>query len=554
MPRAGAMKPLELPVPWRPLRDDQVRRITLAVAAASLLAWWLIGLDAAALFDVDEGAFGEASRHMSAGEDWGHTWLNGADRFDKPILVYWLQAAAVRVLGPVEAAVRLPSALCGWLWCLALGSSVLRSHGLHAGVVTACIAATTLGPALIGRAATADALLQLLLTLTLLDLAAYLRDRPRHPGARRRLCRVGLWIGLGLLAKGPVALILPAGALLLAPWLSPRPLGPWIRRAVVAPTLWLPMLAVAAPWYLYALHRHGYAFVQGFLLHHNVERFVAPMEGHSAFWLLPWLALPLLLMPWTPLALRLWPLRRQLLQSTDDVLCIAWVLFTLGFFSLAQTKLPHYALYAAAPALLIIARPRDAQTCGPRLGAGLLAASGVCVFIGILGTAAALHAQWNGRLPPFESALVQRMLEAPGPADGQAVPVLLLLVGLGALQMRLARWRQALVCTGAFVACHWTIAVVVPWWAEAAQSPVRILARHARDQGLPVVQWGLHQPSAGFYRESPAPRRAPEPGEVALVRVDRLERLIAERPGLPAPVVLKTEGPYALAWQAPPPR
>ena len=42
----------------------------------------------------------------------------GADRFDKPILVYWLQAASVAVLGASEAAVRLPSALCAWAWCL----------------------------------------------------------------------------------------------------------------------------------------------------------------------------------------------------------------------------------------------------------------------------------------------------------------------------------------------------------------------------------------------------------------------------------------------------
>ncbi|MEY4976789.1 MAG: hypothetical protein RIQ97_1984, partial [Pseudomonadota bacterium] len=40
-----------------------------------------------------------------------------------------------------------------------------------------------------------------------------------------------------------------------------------------------------------------------------------------------------------------------------------------------------------------------------------------------------------------------------------------------------------------------------------------------------VVQWQLHQPSFGFYRQQPAPRREPAPGEHALVRRSRLPDL-----------------------------
>ena len=53
--------------------------------ALALLALALFQLGAAPLFDVDEGAFSEATREMLASGDWLHTTLNGEDRFDKPI-------------------------------------------------------------------------------------------------------------------------------------------------------------------------------------------------------------------------------------------------------------------------------------------------------------------------------------------------------------------------------------------------------------------------------------------------------------------------------------
>src|SRR5690349_9512215 len=80
-----------------------------AVMGALLLGLpFLLRLGAAPLFDADEGAFSEATREMLASGDWGHTTLNGAPRFDKPILIYWLQALSVSALGLHEMALRLP--------------------------------------------------------------------------------------------------------------------------------------------------------------------------------------------------------------------------------------------------------------------------------------------------------------------------------------------------------------------------------------------------------------------------------------------------------------
>ena len=137
--------------------------------ALLLLSIFLLGLSNSLLFDLDEGAFSEATREMLIHEDWGHTTLNGADRFDKPIGVYWLQAISASVLGINEFAFRLPSAISGWLTSLCLSFFALRQWGNRAAVAAGFISATSLGPWAMARTATADALLGLFLVLIFLD-------------------------------------------------------------------------------------------------------------------------------------------------------------------------------------------------------------------------------------------------------------------------------------------------------------------------------------------------------------------------------------------------
>ena len=60
-------------------------RLMLALLCTAPLVWLLAGTASTWLFDVDEGAFSEATREMIVSGDWGHTTLQGVNRFDKPI-------------------------------------------------------------------------------------------------------------------------------------------------------------------------------------------------------------------------------------------------------------------------------------------------------------------------------------------------------------------------------------------------------------------------------------------------------------------------------------
>ncbi|WP_141291034.1 ArnT family glycosyltransferase [Ideonella azotifigens] len=525
-----------------PAPAGKLSRNEWALLALVLLALALWRLGGAPLFDVDEGAFSEATREMLSSGDWLHTTLNGEPRFDKPIGVYWLQALSASAFGVGEFAMRLPSALSGWLWALVLAQFALPRLGRQVAVSATVMLATSLGVLIIGRAATADALLNLLLTLTALDGWRWLSSDSK-PALRRAYA----WMGLGLLTKGPVAIIVPGAALLL--WLFCS--LPWraalarLGRAMADPVAWLLMLGIAVPWYAYALHRHGQAFIDGFLIRHNLARYTSPLEQHGGSIGYYLVVVPLLLLPWAPLLAgvlarvkRHWadPLQRYLLL---------WAGFVIVFFSLSGTKLPHYALYGATPLVLLMAI--TLAEAGTTMRAALTVS--LLLLLALLCGSALAMGWW---LPQVTHPLYKAVLEGQ-----HASPWLAWLSGLAALavlflmtQLNRPGWTLALRSgVSALVIAVVALGVALPWWGDLLQGPIKRAAAIAAERNEPAVQWGLHQPSFALYRGQSTPRRAPHDGELALVRLDQLPKLIAQAGGRYIP--LYAERGYALIlWRA----
>lgn len=489
-----------------PVPTTRERLLLLLVPAVLLL----LNLGGAPLFDVDEGAFSEATREMFERGDFLSTWLNGEPRFDKPILIYWLQAIPVGLFGVSEWAFRLPSALAAALWCAVIGNFAWPRFGRETAHLAALVAATSLGMFVIGRAATADALLNLLLALALTDAWRHLES-----GARTPLRRMYLWIALGVLTKGPIALAIP-GAVTLAYCASRGDFRAWLRAAF-DPVGWLILVAVAAPWYAAALSIHGQAFIDGFIMKHNVGRFSGPMEGHGGSLFYYLIIVPILLLPWmAPLFRAVGQLRND---SADPLRRFLWIWFgfVLVFFSLSGTKLPHYALYGCSPLFLLVALHRG-QLKTAALGA-LPALLALAFFAALPSIVSLLVAQ--GRIAdPYYAALLARAGDAAGvvyyAATLGALAAALLIAGV----WRAAPWRRL----AAIAALQGIVlaAVVAPYVGELLQGPVKRAALVAKTRPEPGVQWNFFQPSFSVYREQQAPVRAPQPGEIALTRADRI--------------------------------
>jgi len=493
-----------------------------ALILALPLAAFLLRLGGAPLFDVDEGAFSEATREMFERGDFLSTWLNGKPRFDKPILIYWLQALSYWCFGgifSVEWAFRLPSALAAMAWCYATWHFARPRFGPNTALAALAVAATAIGPLIIGRAATADALLNLLLALALFDAWRYLESCRGH---RAPLLRCYVWIGLGVLTKGPIALLVP-GVVTLLYCLTRKDWRTWLR-ALSDPLGWLIFALITVPWYATILVMHGQDFIDGFIFKHNVRRFTGTLEGHAGSIFYYIIIVPVLLLPWTgPLFVSLRKIRadsanRDHTGSGLRRYLWIWAGFVVIFFSLSGTKLPHYALYGATPLFLLIAAHRDelkkplAHLAPPT--ALLVLTIGLPMLCSLLSASEAGNAY-------YRALLAEATLRAG--ADYYAIcggALLIWLLVLFVPRERSMLWDRLLIA-----ACLQTAVLtlaVAPWLGAMLQGPVKEAALFAQSRPEPVVLWELRTPSISVYRDAVTPLRAPEAGEIAITRLDRL--------------------------------
>lgn len=479
-----------------------------------LAFFWQLG--DSPLYDLDEGAFSEATREMFERGNFIATYLNGQPRYDKPILIYWLQALATLPLGFNELALRLPSALAATLWVAALYRFGRRFLDPLGGAVAALLLTCSLMVLINARAATADALLNLLLCLSLLDIYRYYQTPNR-----RLVVRVWLWMALGLLTKGPVALLLPlliSG--LFFTWQGR--VRDW-ARALLDPWGWLLFLALTLPWLIAVALEPDYQFYAGFLFQHNLGRFTDTMEGHGGHLYYYLLAAPLILLPFTGWFLNLLPQVRTDLGDPLGRYLWIWFSVVLVIFSFSNTQLPHYMLYGLVPPVLLMARARERLTAWwLAYPAPILMLAALLALPGLVGWVA----------PQVAKPWVRELLaEAPAVFDWSYFLILglaLVAVLLVALLPRLPRW-QGLCLAGVLVT--WALnGAFRPAFFELYQGPIKEAGLLARQLDLPTVFYQVHFPSFSVYRHAVVPKREPKPGEVALLRADRLAALAASLP------------------------
>jgi 4-amino-4-deoxy-L-arabinose transferase-like glycosyltransferase len=466
------------------------------------------------LFDVDEGAFTEATREMFVRGDFISTYLNGEPRYDKPILIYWLQAVSVALFGLNEFAFRLPSSLAATAWALALLLFTRRMLGPRAALMATLIMVTSLQVALIGRAAIADALLNLWIAATMFSLYLWLEERQR-----RFLLLAVLFAALGFLTKGPIALLVPLATGLIYSATRGQ-LGLW-PRAMLDPLAWLIFAGVALPWYLAQYFQEGDAFIQGFFLRHNLGRFSSPMEQHAGnlIYYVPVVLIGLL--PYTSIViaaladgLRRWrePLIRYLL---------IWFGFVFVFFSVSATKLPHYLVYGYS-ALFVLMAPH-ALAFRSRFWAFL---PQLLLLLGLLVLPELVDWVVTAADDPHLAAVL-------ADAGDYLTPGYRAIVGIGALVsvffMVERRWSVAHKAAVSGIGLSFGLgALILPMIGALQQGPVVEAARIVRADPRPAVVWRLDAPSFSVYRERVTPRREPRPGELVLTKTIHLDDL-AER-------------------------
>ena len=319
-----------------------------------LLALWLLAtLGLRPLLLPDEGRYASVAREMLIGDAWVPT-LNGLPFFHKPPLFYWLDMAAMQLLGVNAFAARIASMLGGWLMGASLFFAIRRWHGPRVAAIALGVLATCPFFYIGAQYANHDMLVAGLITAAIVALAIAVERPPQvHLGW---LLAASLACALATLAKGLIGFVLPV--LVIGPWLLAQ--GRW-RQVVklLHPLGLLLFLLVAGPWFVVTQMSYP-AFFDYFFVEQHFGRFqLSSFNNLAPFWffivLLPALTLPW--SAWLPQALR----RAWTTPDARTGLYVWWVIAIVGFFSLPSSKLAGYVLPAAAPwcALLTLAIARS---------------------------------------------------------------------------------------------------------------------------------------------------------------------------------------------------
>ena len=344
--------------------------ITLAFVALTRL----LTLGLYPLTDTTEARYGEVARKMAELGNWVTPMYDyGVPFWAKPPLTTWLSAISINLFGVNEFAARLPYFLLAVLIAWLLWRWVSRSSGRQAQLAVAMMSGTLLY-FVASAAVMTDLGLVLGTTLAMIGFWAAFEEGESARPKEVWLLFVGL--GIGLLAKGPIAVVLsglPIGLWMLltgnikASWQR----IPWIKGTLLT-------LAIAAPWYVMAEIRTP-GFWEYFFIGEHWNRFTmtgwagdkygtAHATQRGAIWLFALAAV----MPWTALVPLLWIGRKsspsqQKPESSGysrnlTIYLLAWSVASCLFFSLSGNILWTYVLPALPAMALLVARWLDRDT------------------------------------------------------------------------------------------------------------------------------------------------------------------------------------------------
>jgi 4-amino-4-deoxy-L-arabinose transferase-like glycosyltransferase len=322
-----------------------VSRPALPLLLIALLTFF-VGLGRQAITDSDEAFYAEAAREMVETGDWLTPHFNYADRWQKPVLYYWLTAAAYLITGPTEFGARLWSALSGvGLVLLTFWAAVRITRRVDAAWLAGAITATCYGYFAMARAALPDLPLTFFITLGI------------WTALERRWALAGFAAGLGFLMKGPVALVIPGLVLLQIWWREGTLRTLRVRDLAVAA---LVFAAVGLPWYAVMWIEHGPVYFESFFIGDNFERFATDRFNEPrALWfyipvviggMIPWTAY-LVVLPARSLRDAIARTRRL---TSDEWRLLLWAFVPLLFYTISIGKQPRYILPVLPPLAILL--------------------------------------------------------------------------------------------------------------------------------------------------------------------------------------------------------
>lgn len=312
------------------------------------LVTYIIPLGWRPLLAPDEVRYAQIGSMMLRSGEFVVPHFLGLRYFEKPILGYWINAAAQWLLGSSNFSARFSCAIAAGLSGLMVHKMAQLLWGNPR--CAACCTLAYLSMFMVygtGTYISIDAPLAVWTSMAMLCIMwAYANDT--HRSRLLGFIGVGIASGAGVMTKGFIALALPA--LVLTPWLALT--RRWRHIIVYGPVAVAAAALTVLPWGL-AVQQRDPEFWSFFFWHEHIQRFFSQTHAqHSAsgFFFVPVLLIGLL--PWWGCLFYFQKSIRAMAAGTRRYV-VLWIVVPFLFFSCAQGKLAPYIL-PCFPALALL--------------------------------------------------------------------------------------------------------------------------------------------------------------------------------------------------------
>ena len=164
----------------------------------------VIGMLGIPLIDIDAAQYASMSREMANTGNYLKLYDLGVDYLDKPPLLFWLSSFSIQLFGVHDWAYRLPSVLCLGLALWSVYRFTLLYYNELSAQLSVLVLATSQAFILMAHDVRCDTMLMGFVMFSIWQLAAWYQS-----GAWKHFVMAFIGIGLGMLTKGPIAIVVP---------------------------------------------------------------------------------------------------------------------------------------------------------------------------------------------------------------------------------------------------------------------------------------------------------------------------------------------------------
>jgi 4-amino-4-deoxy-L-arabinose transferase-like glycosyltransferase len=304
------------------------------------------------LFDNDEVKYAESAREMILTGDYMNVQIDFEPFPEKPPLFFWFQVLSMKAFGINEFAARFPNVICGIVTLIMLYFIGRRLYGHRFGLYWILSYGAAILPFFYFKSGIIDPWFNLFLFLGIAWFVFYL-DPERKASRLVNVVLSGLFFGLAILTKGPVALLIFLFSflffLLFRRFRIKVHAGQMLLLAGI-------ILVVGGSWYLYQVGIGNVRVVKE-LIRYQMGILSEVQSGHGGFFGYHLVVLLLGVFPASVISLKSFTKKTENteLQRLFKQWMYAMFLVVIVIYAIVRTKLLNYSSLAYFPMTFLAA-------------------------------------------------------------------------------------------------------------------------------------------------------------------------------------------------------